>query len=98
MDIREFAYELYKAKWIGEHCNSQIMEETIIDAFEDEMSVQDYVREYGFKGLNECFACYEEFIDNEYRDEEIVADIFNNEEKYMELWEKDLLNEQDGGR
>ena len=95
MDIKEFAYELYKAKWIGSHCNLQIMEETIIDAFEDGISVQDYIREYGFKGSNECFVCYEEFIDNEYQDEDIMTEIFGGEEKYLDLWEKDLSEEDD---
>lgn len=93
MDVRTFAYELYKAKWISSHCNLQIMEETIIDAFEEGMSVQDYVREYGFKGTWECFASFEEFIANEYQDEECMADLFNDNEKYMKLWERDLEEE-----
>ena len=92
MKIKNFAYELYKAKWIGSHCNLQILEETIVDAFEEGTSVQDYVREYGFKGLNECFVSYEEFIDNEYQEEECMVAIFDGEKKYIDLWKKDLEN------
>jgi hypothetical protein len=94
MEIKDFAYELYKAKWVGSHCNSQVLEETIVDAFEDGMSVQDYVREYGFKGLNECFVSYEEFIENEYQDEECMVDIFGGNQKYIDLWKKDLEEEE----
>jgi hypothetical protein len=34
MNIKDFAYELYKVKWTGSHCNLQVLEETIADAFE----------------------------------------------------------------
>lgn len=91
MDIRDFAYGLYQLKWVDAHCNLQIIKETMIDAFEEGISLQEYVTEYGFKGINECFVDYEEFIDNEYRDEEVMLDLFDDDEKYMELWEKDLL-------
>lgn len=95
MEIKDFAYELYKAKWVGSHCNPQVLEETIVDAFEDGMSVQDYVREYGFKGLNECFVSYEEFIDYEYQNEECMVDIFSGNQKYIDLWKKDLEEEEE---
>ena len=94
MNIKDFAYELYKVKWIDSHCNLQVLEETIADAFEDEMSVQDYIREYGFKRLNECFVSYEEFIDNEYQEEECMVDIFSGNQKYLDLWKKDLEEEE----
>jgi hypothetical protein len=94
MNIKDFAYELYKVKWIGSHCNLQVLEETIADAFEDEMSIQDYIREYGFKGLNECFVSYEEFVDNEYQEEECMVDIFGGNQKYLDLWKKDLEEEE----
>ena len=88
--IRDFAYKLYKVRWCYDHISERSIESTIISAFEEDMSVEEYIEQYGFNNDNECYASYDEFIDNEYQNSEYMIDLFNTNSSMLEEWKKDL--------
>lgn len=81
--IRKIAYEKYKLDWLMRHGYS------LTDLIREVNSLQDefistkqaylaFVNEYGFNG--EIWSCYNEFLDNEYKDKEYIKSILNPQE------------------
>jgi len=82
-----FCYELYKMDW----CKSNITPDIQMDAYKNYMedmvenpfaenaySFQDYLDEFGFNG--QVYACYDEFMDNEYQDIDYMKALLDNKE------------------
>lgn len=92
MDIKKIAYEKYKLNWLMEHgyTLADIIREldVIKEDEEDNDSIEllfDFWEDnYGFS--SEIWACYQEFIDNEYQDTDYMKQILTNDEykKYQE--------------
>ena len=96
----ELLYELYKQDWISRHItddrlfNAQrayadYVAECILngEGFEFE-SYDDFIEEEGFDG--ELYACYDEFMDNEFEDEEYRKYLLGTAECLEELVSKEL--------
>lgn len=74
MSIKEKAYQLYKIDWLSSHGYTldDVLKKvwTIINHvgfdIEVEADLLDAFEEVGFNG--EIYACFDEFIDNEYQD------------------------------
>ena len=83
-NIKAIAYELYKIDWKNGHITNQIEKDTYnnyIDYLEDckkhnenGCSYNMYLHEFGFAGAG-IFSGFDEFIDNEYMDEDYIKSI-----------------------
>lgn len=94
--ISKYAYELYKIDWKRSH---RITEEKEIDSIrryynmleEDDADMdytyEEYFEEFGYQG--ELYACYEEFLDNEYLDAEYVEGLLESK-RLIALYHKDI--------
>ena len=95
MNISELCYELYKADW--KHSN-MITKDREMDSIKDyyeclitddidnkEYTYNDYLEEVGYDG--ELYVCYEEFLDNEYLEEDYIKELLNNEKLYKNYLE-----------
>ena len=80
--IEELAYELYKLDWMR-----RISVDRQMDAVKDyygyltgddtDQSLTDYLEEFGYDG--EFYACFDEFLENEYLDKEYMKALLNDE-------------------
>ena len=101
MNIKEIAYERYKLDWLLNHgyTLTDLMNE--LDKMQEEspdgrVSQLFTDWEYGFGFGSEVWACYEEFLDNEYQDIFYMAHLLSVEEsveyrKDIEDYEEDLI-------
>lgn len=88
--IRHLCYELYKIDWERSHgITSQIKMDYIKDYYlglsddDSEYTYEDYLFEFGYNG--ELYACYNEFLENEYLDKEYICSLLDNE-NFKELY------------
>lgn len=86
----EVAYQKYKEEWIKEHISDTEMVATQAAYENDEesefMTFEEYVEEYGFaNGM--IYASFDEFLDEEYEDEEDEEYEFDIKEVYQNLKE-----------
>ena len=87
--LRKCCYELYKNNWFREHVTKYADDDIVADYYhdmcleepEDRCSLKDYIQEGGYNG--EMYACYKEFLQNEYLDIEYMEPIL---EDYKQLW------------
>ena len=97
INIKWLAYTLYKIDWLRRISPERMMDfvknwydDRKIDA-NDTSTLQEIYDEFGFDG--ESYACYEEFLDAEYRDKEYIKSLLN-ESQYKEYL-ADLEHEDD---
>lgn len=90
--IRQLCYELYKEDWLSEH-TSKKDRITIIKEYyrtkirnEIDISFEEYVEECCYNGS--IYACFEEFCDWEYLDEDYIRNLLDDE-KLFELYRAD---------
>jgi hypothetical protein len=96
MDITQIAYEKYKLDWMTNHgCSLSDLifelEELRLDNPNAEITelFDDFECNYGFKFGSEIWACFDEFIDNEFLDDDYMYVLLNDKEfveykKYVE--------------
>lgn len=85
MDISQLCYELYKIDWKHSHMITKDREmDSLKNYFEDaryfpdgDYSYNNYLEERGYDG--ELYACYDEFCETEYLDEEYIKYLLDNE-------------------
>lgn len=98
-ELRKCIYELYKQEWIHSHLSNQQIKDSIVDYFEglvdssEEFTFRDYVEEYGFTN-GEVYACYDEFMDNEYCNIEFIKPLLEDYQNLFEEYKKDLEEEE----
>lgn len=91
----ERAYILYKEQWIREHVSTEVLLQTMRDysAYTDEcvlneeefLSYDEWLQENGFSGTGgSVYACFEEFVDNEYENGHVVKDLLS--EADFKVW------------
>lgn len=98
-NIRRFVYALYKADWILTNIGRPILAATyaeyckaiLSEDIDSDLSFEDYLEEFGFNGG--IYACYEEFLANEYRDREYMANLLGEDSKEFEAWKNDTSAE-----
>lgn len=86
MFISEVAYELYKQNWIDTHTTPKLrlqvindyydyiqetMENDDCEDFECYDSLEEYIYDNGYPN-GEMYACFDEFLDNEFQDKEYM--------------------------
>lgn len=87
-DIQILAYTLYKIDWLRRISHDRIADlvknyyEEQKDCSFDDWTIEDYFNECGFNG--EMYACFDEFIDTEYRDKEYMQKLLDNSALYDE--------------
>lgn len=91
MNIKQIAYEKYKLDWLLKHgytLTDLVHElEMLQEENPDDSVWQLFIDwEYGFGFSSEIWACYQEFLDNEYQDNGYMRQLLNWEEyeKYKE--------------
>ena len=94
--ISKLCYELYKVNWKHEHMITVDREmDSIKNYYEDlvdddtEYTYNDYLEEFGYDG--ELYVCYEEFLEEEYFDEDYMCRLLNNK-KLIDMYYKDLMH------
>lgn len=82
-DIKKLCYELYKNDWKRNHGITHDMQQDAVKNYYEEFyassgeySFEDYLRDYGFEG--KIYACFNEFLDNEYVDEDYISGLLDN--------------------
>ena len=85
MDITEIAYEKYKLDWMRAHgytLKDLIAELENMREEEPSTYLQSLFEdwEYGFGFNSEIWACYDEFMDNEFWDHEYMFNLLTTEE------------------
>ena len=99
LELRKCIYELYKQDWIHEHLSNQQVKDTIVDYFEglvdssEDFTFQDYIEEYGYTN-GEVYSCYDEFMDNEYSDEEYIKSLLEDYPKLLKEYQEDYKEEE----
>lgn len=97
LDIAQLCYELYKIDWKYSHMITKDREmDSLKNYFEDaryfpdgDYSYHDYLEEHGYDG--ELYACYDEFCETEYLDEEYIKGLLDNEE-LLAIYYADIKN------
>ena len=98
MNISKLCYELYKIDWKYSHITKYTEMDNIKNYYEclitdnidsKEYTYNDYLEEVGYDG--ELYVCYDEFLDNEYLEEDYIKELLNNEKLYKNYLE-DLGN------
>lgn len=81
--ISKLCYELYKVDWKHSHMITTEREMSSIKNYyedfvdnETDYTYNDYLEEFGYDG--ELYVCYEEFLDNEYLEEDYVCSLLDN--------------------
>jgi hypothetical protein len=96
--LRQCIYDLYKQEWLHSHLSNQQMKDSIVDYYEgledssDEYTFEEYLEEYGFIN-GEMYACYDEFIDIEYHDEEYIESLLEDYPKLLKEYQEDYKEE-----
>ncbi len=86
--IEDLAYELYKVDWmrsISAKRQAKALKNWYKETDEEERedyTFEDYLDEVGFDG--EIYACYDEFLDNEYQDEEYMQKLLGSKKLFAE--------------
>ena len=109
MNIKEVAYELYKIDWKHNHITPEremdslrsfATESVFYDkassliSFGDAYtSYNEYLEDTGFSG--EIYVCFEEFVDNEYEDEEYIKLLLQDPE-LINAYFRDLMGKENG--
>ena len=94
MTIRELAYELYKMDWMRRiSCDVQM--DTLKDYYQETTeedrevyTFEDYIFEFGYQG--QLYACYEEFLEEEYLDESYIKTFFLYNDDLLKEYQEDL--------
>lgn len=95
MSIDELCYRLYKIDWL-ERIGTERRLEVLRDYFEEGEGepYSEYFDERGYQG--EIYAGYEEFLDNEFKDEEYMDSLLKREglkehyHEYINQMEREL--------
>ena len=94
MTIRELAYELYKMDWMR-RISCDIQMDTLKDYYQEtteedreEYTFEDYILEHGYQG--QLYACYEEFLEEEYLDESYIKTFFLYHDDLFKEYQEDL--------
>lgn len=93
--LRQCIYDLYKQEWIHSHVSNQQIKDNIVDYYEglvdlpEDYTYEDYIEEYGYNG-GDIYACYEEFLNMEYKDIEFIEPLLKDYPKLFEEYKKDL--------
>ena len=92
--ISRLCYELYKIDWKHSHMITKEREmNSVKDYYENladddaEYTYDDYLEEFGYDG--ELYVCYEEFLDNEYLEEDYICGLLDNDE-LINMYRKDI--------
>lgn len=107
MNIKEVAYELYKIDWKHTHITPKIEMDTLrnfatgsvfydkassLISFGDRYaSYNEYLEDAGFFG--EIYACFDEFVDNEYKDKEYIKLLLQDRE-LINAYIRDLMDKE----
>lgn len=82
--IKHLIYEIYKTHWIETHTDTKQRLKTLgsyaIKILEDKeiCSIKEYIEEYGYN--SECYVSYNEFLENEYQDKNLIKSILEEVE------------------
>lgn len=99
--LRKGAYEAYKADWIHSHVTpeqvldnyrnyiSDAITQVQIDANKVPWSPEEYIEELGYG--YESYACYDEFLENEYKDPEYMVGLIGEKNYKFLLGYDELL-------
>lgn len=85
MNIKKLCYELYCIDWFFLHSTVNDVKKAKREYYKnqtDYVNFDDYLYQIGIKG--ECPVCFDEFIDNEYRDKEYIKDLLCDNNLYRE--------------
>ena len=94
MNISKLCYELYKIDWKYSHITKYTEMYNIKNYYEclitddidsKEYTYNDYLEEVGYDG--ELYVCYDEFLDNEYLEEDYIKELLDNEKLYNKYLE-----------
>ncbi len=96
MTFEETVYSVYKDNWFQERVKNGSLTLSDILAFAEdykdstegeEITALEYIETEGDLA-GECFVSYEEFLDNEYQDEEIMKEILGGETDLFREWQQ----------
>ena len=83
INIREIAYKIYKQDWIDTHTTKKSRLDVLREYYMEKIecltngvnidTFEGWLWENGY--LGDIYSCYEEFLDNEYQDEEYMVDL-----------------------
>lgn len=83
--LRKSAYEAYKIQWL-ERISTQRQLDVILNYIQDtiqeneatpSLTLDEYIQEYGYD--SELYACYEEFLESEYKDADYMRELLGDE-------------------
>lgn len=95
--ISKLCYELYMVDWKRNHMITVDREmdsikdyyEFIVESDYNEnlYTYDDYIEEFGYDG--ELYVCYDEFLENEYLEDDYICGLLDNE-KLIAMYYKDI--------
>lgn len=97
MNIAKLCYELYKIDWESDHkITAKRKRAHMLDYYkgllngdyDEDYTYEDYLDEFGYDG--EIYVCYDEFLDNEYLDDEYMHILLKGHTQLIELYYKDV--------
>ena len=93
-NIAELCYELYKIDWLNNNVSARTQMDNIMDYYEYRKSdsyvdtYEGYLNEAGF-GF-EIYASFDEFLENEYRQGEYIAELLADNEDLLKEYRDDV--------
>lgn len=104
--IRNLCYELYIEDWKKSHNitrEDEMME--MLNYFSEiepseykqcNFTYHDYLNGCGYRN-GELYVCYDEFIDNEYQEDEYIRELLKYNKKFYNMYKEDLIDLQAKG-
>lgn len=96
MDIRELCYELYKIDWMNHISHNRQMDalknyyEDLHISYDGDYTFDDYLFDNGYDG--ELYVCFDEFLQNEYLDEDYIKEYLLDNDELIKQYEDDIVN------
>ncbi len=81
IDIARLCYELYKVDFM-KRISAERQMDALKNAYESGQYLMDYLEESGYDG--ECFVCFDEFMNAEFKDEEYIKGLLDNDKLFEE--------------
>lgn len=95
-EFKKHCYKLYKNDWVHSHISLDVQQSTYRKYMYEQLnetyaaekySFEDYIFDFGY-GEGDCYACYEEFLENEFLDEEYMQTLIPKNSTFWEIYQQ----------
>lgn len=100
MELQQMCYLLYKIDWLANHSEPTDIRKVILEGYhkKSSSSIEDamkFIEEYGISETGECFVSMDEFLYNEFCDEEYMHELLGMKPEIYEEYNNYLIHDDE---